>query len=236
MAETIINHNSKIINFEPWYGEFGWEIATWAPWCRRAAEGYDKVIITSFAGMEPLYADFITDFKSHEQTERGLNYSKRYRIDGKYYRYGDAPKAKYWFDILIHQRGISRKNSINYRNWNEFLLLTKLLPFNFACIGSQKDSRIGDLFDLRSLNLQELMNQIAAARLIVGVSSGLMHLAAFCGTDIVVWGDRRTYFGETLEKRYKQTWNPFGVRVGWIDSDDWQPEPEQIIEKIKELL
>jgi len=228
--------NIKKIEFPAWYGEFGWELATWAPYCRKMAEGNDEVIVTSFEGMQPLYADFATQFISHEQTKRSLDYPKRYRVDGRYYRYGDAIKAGNPVDVLIHARGIARKSSINYRRWNEFLGLAEELPLSFACIGTDQDMQPSDLPDLRGIELQSLMDQIAASKLVIGVSSGIMHLAAFCGTDIVVWGDKRTYFSETLENRYSQTWNPFKVRVGWIDADNWQPQPDQIIKKIKELL
>lgn len=237
MTETIVNSQSSIINFDPWFGEFGWEVATWAPWCRKQAAGYDEVVVTSFEGMGPLYADFATEFRVHDQTKRSLTYPKRYRVDGEYYRYGKYAGSDGWFDCLIHGRGIQRKNSINYRRWDEFLeLKKKSLPYTCACVGSKNDLRVGDLFDMRGIELQKLMHQIASAKVVVGVSSGLMHLAAFCGTDIVVWGDRRTYFGETLEQRYKVTWNPFNVKVGWIDADDFQPEPQEIIDKVKEIL
>jgi hypothetical protein len=159
-----------------------------------------------------------------------------YRADGSYHKYGKYGPAEGWFDILIHARGIARKRAINYRRWNEVVELKKrTLAFTAACIGSKEDLRAGDLYDMRGLSLAKLMDQIASAKVVVGVSSGIMHLAAYCGTDIVTWGDRRTYFGETLEQRYKITWNPFNVRVGWIDADDYQPEPQQILEKIKEI-
>jgi len=227
------------ISFPPWFGEFGWEVATWAPYCRRIAEDYDEIIVTSFADTQPLYADFCTEFRSHGEKNRSLNYPKHYRIKGKYYRYGNMRRADFKFDVIFHNRGIRRKSSINYKYFEQVHKIIKhkwQTPMNFACVGGAEDNLVGNYADLRGLPLNELMDYIAAARCVVGVSSGLMHLAAFCGTDIVVWGDRRTYFGETLEKRYKETWNPFGVRVGWIDADDFQPEPEKIIERIKELI
>ena len=233
MAEAI--EKSDTIEFEPWYGEFGWEVATWAPWCRKQAAGYKNVVVTSFEGMGPLYADFATEFRSCGPAKRGLNYIKRYRPDGLYYRYGRKEGCEYFFDGLIHARGIGRKRAINYRNWDGFLTARRKLPVVFACIGTKEDSRVGDLIDCRGIGLQELMDLISRAKVVVGVSSGIMHLAAFCGTDIVTWGDRRTYFGETLEQRYKITWNPFNVRVGWIDADDFQPQPQQIVEKVKEI-
>lgn len=225
------------IELPPWYGEFGWEVASWVPFCRKRAEDYEQVVVTSFEGMGPLYADFATEFKTHGQPHRGLDYQKLYRPRGAYHKYGRKEDCEFFFDCLIHARGIGRKSSINYRRWDEFIeLKKKLLPHTCACIGTKEDLRVGDLLDFRGLELQSLMNLIAAAKVVVGVSSGLMHLAVFCGTDIVVWGDRRTYFGETLEQRYKVTWNPFNVRVGWIDADDWHPEPEAIVEAVKQLL
>ena len=223
------------IEFPPWYGEFGWEIMSWAPFCRKKAAGHDQVVITSFEGMGPLYEDFATEFVSHGQSGRGLKYQKLYRPDGIYHKYGRAEDCEFWFDCLIHARGISRKNSINYRRFDELLALTKKLPVTCAVIGSAEDLRIGNLVDLRGLELQKLMNLISRAKMVVGVSSGLMHLAAACGTDLVVWGDKRTYFGETLEQRYKMTWNPFNVKVGWVDDDHFQPDPERIAEKVKEI-
>jgi len=252
MMVTIINHKPVLsvvegsqienrIEFPPWYGELGWEIMSWAPYCRMQAKGRDSVIVTSFEGMAPLYADFATGFKSHGQAGRGLDYPKMYRPNGIYHKYGRPEQCAYSFDCLIHARGISRKSTINYRGWGDLLALIKKMPMTCAVIGSAKDHNPYDLWDvqgfrnvdLRGLELQKLMNQISHARLVVGVSSGLMHLAAACGTNIVTWGDRRTYFGETLEQRYKVTWNPFDVKVGWLDG--WQPGPERIAEKVKEI-
>jgi len=236
--EPIVNRQSSIdncIEFPPWYGEFGWEVMSWAPQCRLQAKGHDRVVVTSFEGMGPLYEDFATEFKTNGQTGRGLDYPKAYRPDGIYHKYGRPEECEYWFDVLIHARGISRKSSINYRRWDELLGLIKKIPITCAVIGSAEDHRPGRLFDLRGLELQKLMNLIARAKMVVGVSSGLMHLAAACGTDLVVWGDRRTYFGQTLKQRYKMTWNPFNVKVGWVDDDHFQPEPKKIAEKVKEI-
>ena len=223
--------------FPSWQGEFGWEVMSWAPLCRRQAKDHDRVIVTSFAGMGPLYEDF-AEFRSHGETGRSLTYPKAYRPKGIYHRYGRSARAPYRFDVLLHARGIGRKGSINYRRWSEVLAIAKTeqLPVTFACIGSAADQRIDGLVDLRELGLQLLMDLIAGAKLVVGVSSGLMHLSAACGTDLVVWGDRRTYFSETLEQRYKITWNPLNVKVGWIDADNWHPEPSRIVEAIKEIL
>ena len=205
--------------FDPWYGEFGWEVMTWAPYCRRIAEEHDQVLVTSFKGMKPLYDDFAV-FEEHNATGRGLNYPKRYRHKGKYHKYGNPTTVK---DILIHARGVRRKSAINYKHFDE-------IEVDAGYIGSAADKCYG--MDLRNVLLGKLMDIIAGAKVVVGVSSGVMHLAMLCGTPVVVWGDNRTYFGETLEKRYKDTWTPFHVECHWIRADDWQPKPEEILNGI----
>ena len=225
-----------IIHFEPWHGEFGWEIMTWAPQCRlQAADAGCGAVVTSFAGMAPLYDDFAA-FQAHDKTGRSLKYFKRYRGKGLHRRYGDAGRATVQCDILIHARGIRRKSTINYQSWPPLVERLKARPVSVGWVGSEWDTALCYGLDLRCRPLAELMDLIAAAKVVVGVSSGLMHLAAACGTDLVVWGDRRTYFGETLERRYKATWNPHHVGVEWIDADDWQPAPQQIHHAIERIL
>lgn len=230
----------KIIEFEPWFGELGWEIMTWAPYCRFIAQNYDKAIITSFKGMEPLYKDF-AEFKEHDEKNpmsygRSLTYPKRYRLkEAKYIKYG-IPDPQY--DILIHARGCRRKDNYNYTKWEDVIQAFKILGLNYktAFIGTLKDQYVFGCDDRRNIDLQSLMNLISGAKVVIGVSSGVMHLASACGTDLVVWGDSRTYFSETLEQRYKRTWNPFRVNVSYIYANNWQPKPEEIIREVRKCL
>lgn len=225
------NMEEKIIKFDPWYGELGWEVMSWAPFCRNEAKKYDKAIITSFPEMAPLYTDF-AEFRSHGSDNRTLNYVKRYRVkEGIFRKYG-VPNNKY--DILIHNRGVRRKSDINYRYFDKVTPLLKY--FEVACIGGLKDNTIQGVEDRRGINLQELMDYMAGCKVVVGVSSGVMHLAAACGANIVTWADDRTYYNETLEKRYKETWNPFNVEVGFITVKDYQPNPKKIVEEIEKLI
>jgi hypothetical protein len=228
MVSVATGEKMSQIELPAWTGELGWEVMTWVPWCRRQSRGHDRVIASSFAEMSPLYADFVTEFRPHCQAGRSLDYPKMYRVDGEFYKYGKPYPVNY--DLLIHARGISRKIAINYRRWDE--VIERLVPLRIGCIGGADDHLIDGCFDLRQIGLAELMDFIAGASLVAGVSSGVMHLAAACGADLVVWGDNRTYFGETLQRRYTHTWNPFSVAVEWLEADDWQPEPESIVQAI----
>ena len=233
--ENLFATSKKTIRFKPWIGELGWEIMSWIPFCRLRAQDYEQVIVSGYKGMEPLYNDFVTEYNPHNIEGRGLDYPKMYRVNGVHKQYGKAEQALVKYDILIHARGIRRKANINYKGWD--LIAGYLETHKIAWVGGSRDNyepAAGS--DLRGISMQDLVDTISAAKLVVGVSSGIMHLAAACGTDLVVWGDDRTYFSETLERRYKETWNPHNVNVNWITAKDWQPVPAIIINAIEKGL
>lgn len=230
--EIQIDIDESRIEFGLWTGEFGWEIMTWIPRIRKMSRDYASRIVHCSRSTGPLYADFATRLELHDDPGRALDYPKQYRPDGEYKCYGEPKRDR--FDVIIHARGIRRKASINYLSWSQ--LASDLDGLKIACVGSSEDRLIDGCEDLRCIAIDDLCDHLAGCGCCVGVSSGVMHLAASCGADLVVWGDRRTYFGETLEQRYTKTWNPFDVQVGWITADDWQPETEKIIEEIERLI
>ncbi len=244
MKSTTCHPPSAIWTAPPWHGEFGWEVMSWAPWCRARARDHGGALITSFADSAALYADFATEFRSHGSMNRTLDYPKSYEMyrsdrgGFEHFRYGDPDRAQP-FDILIHARGIRRKAAINYQHWPELAEVLRTQNYHIASIGTLADVHVPGTRDLRNLCLRRLMDLLSAASaasgITVGCSSGTMHLAAACGCDLVVWGDTKTRYGETLERRYKQTWNPHHVRVAWLDADDWQPEPARILRALDQL-
>ncbi len=224
-----------------WFGEFGWEVMSWAPWCRARSRESGGAIITSFGASRALYADFATKFRDHGGRERSLNYPKdfrMYRSDGpnfEHQRYGRRPgqsgQSGQRGPICLHLRGIARKGSINYRRWPA--VLAALRGLDIACLGTPADGCVPGAADYRGLPLEQQMDLLASASVCVGCSSGTMHLAAACGCDLVVWGDTKTRYGETLQRRYRATWNPHHVRVAWLDADDWDPDPARIIRALE---
>lgn len=195
--------------------------------CRKLSEDYDKFVVCSFPGMAPLYEDFAR-FISHDQPERGLAWpDKKYRIDGKFIKFGNKYSSE--LRCLIHARGIKRSTEKNYKKWGQ--LVTELV-YEFGqvgCIGTSKDMLIPGAWDCRGVPLQDLMDLMASSEIVIGGSSGTMHLSCLCGPKVVSWGDNRTYFNETLEKRYKETWNPLGADVEFITTKDWQPKIDDIL-------
>lgn len=237
----------KVAFAGPWIGELGWEILTWVPYLRKLSREYDKMYISTFAGVEALYTGFHCelDFKPHDYTERIDDWTKRggmpcpadttdtiksikeYRIEGEYVRYG-SPVVKD-VGVLFHARGIEKGASKNWpqAKWEK---LAKEFP-GALTVGTASDLDIEEIYDARGRRLNELMDVIASAAVVIGGSSGVMHLALMCGTPIVTWGDCNN-FGDTLKNRYMSTWNPFGTPVTWV-GDTWDPEPEQIMEALK---
>lgn len=46
----------------PWYGEFGFEVALWAPHARARSRAFDRTIVACEPGHRALYDDFATEF------------------------------------------------------------------------------------------------------------------------------------------------------------------------------
>ena len=237
----------------PWIGEFGWELLTWQGFCRAKSASYDKTYVCSFPETEYLYKDFAT-FIAHNHPRRALDWQdiskveytipedvtdhiapfKRYRVpEQKFIKFGSSPIHE--FDYLIHARGINKNPSKNYPK-DYWQVIVNALEGKGACIGTTSDMFIEGTIDLRGIPLEQLTNYIAGSKVVIGPSSGVMHLATLCGTPIIVWGDKATYFGETLEQRYKVTWNPFNTTVEFLFDDFWKPEPFLVVKKVYNLL
>jgi len=216
--------------FPEWIGEFGWELMSWQAKCRYTAKEMglpkERVIVRSFEGMAPLYEDFAT-FESHSLPKRAISWKpKQYRIKGSWRKFGNST---YPYRYVFHARGDPHKSAKNcgLDFWNH---LGRLLPSYCVSIGSRVDIHIPGTLDARGIPLQELMDLLGSCKKVIGQSSGPMHLAALCGAPLVVWADNRTYFSETLEKRYKETWNPFQVPVDYIYTGlDWKPTITEVM-------
>jgi hypothetical protein len=226
---------------------------TWVPYLRKRSREYEKMVVITFPGMEALYSGFHceVEFQPHEYLSRTddwmrvadaqLNSTyqddatdriapiKQYKVDGEYVRYGSPviPSVA----VLFHARGIEK---VSYRNWSieKWEVLAKEFPGAIS-IGTKNDMHVPGTRDCRDMALGSLMDLIASAAIVIGQSSGVMHLAALCDVPRLVWGDNKTYFNELQEKRYKETWNPLHTRVTWIPCDNWDPEPEQILDALK---
>lgn len=157
-------------------------------------------------------------------------------------RFGDPSKAEARYDVLFHIRGPAGKRK-NHA-WDIRMagqVGEKLLEEGYrgAVIGTKEDAGIIYGFDdLRGVELKKLMDMISASRVVVGPSSGPMHLASLCGAAHVVWTDKQYYCAAkcTNRMRYETVWNPLKTRVEVIDEFGWNPPVDEVMERIKKFL
>ncbi len=101
-----------------------------------------------------------------------------------------------------------------------------------ACFGGPENYCPDGAKDLRGRLLEEQCSAIAAARCVVGPSSGPIHLATLCGCPHVTW---IASVHHTLKQRYLKLWNPFGTPVKFI-CHDRVPSPDEIVTQMLEII
>ena len=149
----------------------------------------------------------------------------------KFIPFGDkeAPKN---YKILIHAR--DRKWELtSLRNWPEenWDKLVSSFPdsWTIGCIGTKEEALSCGSVDLRSLPLKELLQEISRAELVIGPSSGPIHLASLCRIPHVVWSGK-----DRDVSRYASLWNPFGVRHRMITT--WQPNVSAVLSEVRKFF
>lgn len=224
-------------------GEFGWALMRWQGVLRHKAKKYDKVVVGCEKQYRFLYEDFATDFIDfpHKAKSRNMWYTngKAYPMENanivpsrttcsneaqqEFVKWGSFSKG-YAFDILIHDRKTENMNT-GYRNWHTTSwnnLVERYEGYTIASLGSTGGSGyVKGTVDIRGIELSKLVDIMASSKIIVGPSSGPMHLASLCGLKHIVWSDTNTIGVMDNKKRYTETWNPFKTECKFIPS--WQP-------------
>ena len=135
------------------------------------------------------------------------------------------------YDIIFHCRN---KMTGSDRNWGkkEWIELFEMLKDNYkiACIGNKEAFHIEGCDDLRSIPLSDLVSIMNNSQLIIGPSSGPMHLASLSGLKHLVWSS------EHNRSRYLKDWNPFNTEVIFYSEESWNPEPMNIYNIISKEL
>jgi hypothetical protein len=150
------------------------------------------------------------------------------------------------YDMVVHARQIcvhpgdmretdkSLKESRNwaFTNWENMLKRLSLKNLKICCIGHTDAAQyLPGTDDKRGIDLNELSDLLANAKVIVGPSSGPMHFATLCRCPQVVWGT------SNLGDRYCREWNPFYTPVTFIPVDvRWDPTPEQVADLTAAVL
>ncbi|MEJ5352686.1 MAG: hypothetical protein WHS65_13970 [Melioribacteraceae bacterium] len=151
-------------------------------------------------------------------------------------KFYEPPIQNNKFDIVFHFRYLRRedgdKKNYNIEYIRKIFSYFEKNKYKIGFIGlPQYSYALGGEYDLRSNDLRYTISIISNSRLVVGGSSAPMHLAQLCDKPIVVWIGK-----EADIDRYISYWNPFNSPVFVVSDKNWQPKPEEVINKINEAI
>ena len=238
--------------FGPFWGEFGWEIAQWAPYVNARAEEFDRV--RCMPGHAELYAVDCPIEQSHPRPSghepdmlqpwpvaASCQMPSVTPVKGVPCIVGDlkpvplypgcAAPRRY---IVLHCRGIGKchERNMTQAKWDELVRLLNAECVEPVIVGSNEDYLpVGKVTDLRGASLDDTISFMRTARVVVGASSGPMHLAQACEAPIIVWSGN----AKKDKPRYKDVWNHFGSPTRFVAST-WQPGVGKILGAIEDAL
>ena len=136
------------------------------------------------------------------------------------------------YPVVIHARNKSTGAVRNwgFKKWEELVFRLKEAKINVLTIGSPESHSFKGVDDYRGRSLRDVAGVINACDIIVGPSSGPMHLASLCGKKHLVWS---TNFNRL---RYEKAWNPFNTPVIFYDGGGWDPSVKAIFNLIIETI
>jgi len=239
----------------PWVGEFGWELFAWQGVLRTIArnERYRKFTICGRKGHEYLYEDFATAYINYDppSTETNMwmcegwsyNYNGKYDIivkpdnyigyDQEFFKFGESGDHQY--DIVIHARSTDKLKT-GYRNWNRncWDAFRKEFPnAKIVSVGTTDGAlHVEGTDDKRDISLKDLCNLMANSTVLLGPSSGPIHLGSLCGLSHVTWSPRNATGIMQNKDRYERIWNPLKTPVTFIEGS-WNPEVKEIVGAVR---
>ena len=135
--------------------------------------------------------------------------------------------------IGLHIRNYAQHPERNWKHGKAVAVVNDLTAHGLEviCFGSKDGSTtVADRAeDARGVPLSEACAKLATCEMIVGPSSGTMHLANYCGTPAVWWSGNRKDVN-----RYGIRWNPFhlpNVRV----AGSWDPSVQDVLRTINTM-
>lgn len=171
-----------------------------------------------------------------------LRPTRRYKAEEqKFIRYGDAELGEE-FDVVIHARGnlartVGANRSWPVQNWDFTVGQMRKQGLKVAAIGLPDAYLPKGAEDRRGRELKEVTNLLSASKLLLGPSSGPMHLGALCGIPILVWTDKAHWgaIGGTNKARYEEIWNPFKTPCRVLERG-WAVDPSVVVKEALAFL
>lgn len=142
-------------------------------------------------------------------------------------QHNPPPAMFYQTDVMLALRG--PKEGAPWKEWprESADVLAAALSARYprvTAIGGMDNYRPESVGDFRGAPIDALCTRMHGA-IVVGPSSGPLHMAALCGASRIV-----TWFAgpDCMRSRYETQWNPFGVPVAYICSGR-QPSPAEVL-------
>lgn len=138
--------------------------------------------------------------------------------------------------ILIHARDTNKWGSKNrnwsHENWDKLIETIQIYApdTTIISIGTTKAAyHTKNTIDKRDISLTDLITLMSESKLIIGTSSGPMHLSSMCELPHLVISSPHNII------RYEKDWNPFSIPVYMATEYNWNPPHEYILECFKEF-
>jgi hypothetical protein len=137
--------------------------------------------------------------------------------------------------ILIHARYTNKYGSADRNwakeNWNKIVEYLINAEYEVIAIGKEGHAYSPNLaINKLNISLEQTINIMNQAKIIVGTSSGPMHLATLCELPQAIISP------EFNRIRYEKDWNPFNTKVELIPNEQWNPSVKEVIKGIERLI
>ena len=206
-------------------------------------------------GHDYLYEDFATEYINYDppSTETNMwmckkwswNYNGKYDVvikphnclgyDQEFVKFGEKFGEKFGYDILIHARNTDKCESA-YRNWSRDCWEEFRQSFpdaKIASVGTEEGALLIDGTDeRRAISLKDLANLMANSTVLVGPSSGPIHLGSLCGLPHVTWSPKETVSITPNKERYEKHWNPLNTPVTFLEGS-WNPDVNNVVGAVR---
>ena len=101
--------------------------------------------------------------------------------------------------------------------------------FDVGIIGTDEAYNLNGAEDHRNISISDTISLMNRCEMVVGQSSGPMHLASLCGTPHFVWSD-------PINKiRYEKYWNPHKTEINFYDKSGWNPTPKEVFDELLKI-
>ena len=157
------------------------------------------------------------------------------------YKVFGTSQADLQTDILFHPRGRNWGQDRNWKQdkWKKCVDTLTKQGYKLGCIGltSATQKVAGEYIDYRDVSMHQVILLMASTKLVVGPSSGPMHLASLCKTPHLVWADQKKYArGSLIRERYESSWNPFQTQAIIVDEYGFNPKVDVVLNQVYQFF